>query len=687
MASVGHAAAVGLDSGLRLGMGMRAQQNNEAQVKRQNMLQDDQLGLQREQLARVEDDRALAAIDQSIADLRAEGEGFAAQYGVNVPQEVAGPFKQRQEALSSQRNTLLRKRYEPIVQAAEQRAKDTAMALQSGRVQIDAVPPADLYDAIVVQTGRDPSDLIGTGGQPSRVATAVNDVMDGLEFKNDGAVLRGANVLFEPELKVGLGEDSPYGGKIVGKQIVKFIPHPTDPSKVLPVLKVYVSNGRAAPNAAPAEEGAPPGATGYYLAPVTQHRSSDPNDPPLALDLAQALDRAAQLQTLSTSLSHPAVAAKIEAGKKERGGNSDFLTAFYALRGKMPTKTVEYKSVKPGEKLVGIDTMTGRPTGDTIEGAPKKDKPTGLAANIAAVQDYAEENGISEAEAAIELQARGLLRPPKGAGKGSGAGGGSGGGAAREGLAGEELLATLGAEDRAIVKGLAEGTIKPETISTKGNRREHMVALAAQYMPDAAGGGGKPLPAAVTKQITEARDNAATIKRLADSFEDAYGGKGVLGLGGDKQMAASGLLGVDRDAVDWWKNYRKGAELIERHALFGAALTPTEQSSWRAADITPGTDAAVIRRNLQTRAALGAKVLDAARQDLIDAGHSEKRINAIAGRDMTVENLPPKEKPAAAAAAKPFRLPSDPKAAEAAYAKLAKGTKYIDPTGKQREKQ
>lgn len=682
MPSVGHAAAVGLDSGLRLGMGMRAQQNNEEQTRRNNIVEDEKLGLLRQQNTRVEDDRALAAIDQSIADLRAEGEGFAAQYGINVPQEVAGPFKQRQEALSSQRNTMLRKRYEPIVQAAEQRAKDTAMALQSGRVQIDAVPPADLYDAIVVQTGRDPSDLIGTGGQPSRVATAVNDVMDGLEFKNDGAVLRGANVLFEPELKVGVGEESPYGGKIVGKQIVKFIPHPNDPSKVLPVLKVYVSNGRAAPNAAPAEEGAPPGATGYYLAPVTQHRSSDPNDPPLPLDLAQALDRAAQLQTLSTSLSHPAVAAKIEAGKKERGGNSDFLTAFYALRGKMPAKSVEYKSVKPNERLVGIDTMTGRPTGDTIEGEPKKDKPTGLAANIAAVQDYAEENGISEAEAAIELQARGLLRPPKGSGKGSGAGGGSGGGAAREGLAGEELLATLGPEDRAIVKGLAEGSIKPETISTKGNRREHMVALAAQYAPDSAGG-GKPLPAAVTKQITEARDNAATIKRLADSFEDAYGGKGVLGLGGDKQMAASGLLGVDRDAVDWWKNYRKGAELIERHALFGAALTPTEQSSWRAADITPGTDAAVIRRNLQTRAALGAKVLDAARQDLIDAGHSEKRINAIAGRDMTVDNLPPKEKPAAA---KPFRLPRDPKAADAAYANLPSGAVFIDPNGKQRQK-
>jgi hypothetical protein len=142
----------------------------------------------------------------------------------------------------------------------------------------------------------------------------------------------------------------------------------------------------------------------------------------------------------------------------------------------------------------------------------------------------------------------------------------------------------------------------------------------------------KPLPQAVLKQITEARDNAVTIERLTSSFKPEYAGKGVLGFGGDMQMAVSGNVGADKDAVEWWKNYRKEAELVERHALFGAALTPTEQGSWRSADIAPGMHPDVVARNLKTRENLTRKVFETARQDLIDAGHSDERINAIASR-------------------------------------------------------
>jgi hypothetical protein len=142
----------------------------------------------------------------------------------------------------------------------------------------------------------------------------------------------------------------------------------------------------------------------------------------------------------------------------------------------------------------------------------------------------------------------------------------------------------------------------------------------------------KPLPQSVLKQITEARDNATTIDRLSASFKPEYAGKGLLGLGADMQLSASGNLGVDKDSVEWWKNYRKQAELVERHALFGAALTPTEQGSWRSADIAPGLDAAVVARNLATRNELAKKVFENTQRDLVDAGHNEERIGAIAGR-------------------------------------------------------
>ena len=696
MASVGAAAATGLESGLGLGLRLKNQAIQEEQTKRANLLQDDQLQRQRQADQRLEDDRALDAVNKSFDDLRAEGEGYVAQYGKAVPDDISADYKRRVGEVSGARNDMLRKRYAPIVEQRQQRAKDIAMQLQSGKLDINQVPAADLYDAIHVQTRRDPADLISEGGKPSRVSSAVSDIMDGLEFKNEGAVLRGANVLLEPELKVGVGEPSPHGGVIVGKQIVKLIPHPADPNKVLPVLKVYVKRGGESAAPVAAEEGAPPGATGYYIAPLTEHRTSDPNDPPKAVDLHQAMDYAAQMQTLSTALSHPEIAAKLAEGKRGAASNDDFLGAFYAVRGKMPAKAVEFQHVERGERLGGIDPRTGKQTGDVIEGEkiPEKEpKATGLAAQIQAVQDYADENGISEAEAAVQLQQRGLLRAPKGVkGGGTGGAGGGAGGLKRPNseLTGDDLLKSLNPDDARIVKGLAEGTIKPESISTKGNRREHMLALAAQYNPEA-GTGGKPLPQAVVKQITELRDNAATISRLASTFDDSFGGKGLLGFGGDKQLRASEVLGKDADAVDWWKNYRKGAELVERHAMFGAALSAGEQASWRSADIDPGMDPKVIKRNLDTRAALAKKVLEAARQDQIDAGHSEKRISAIANRDMSVD-MPATEKSKAAgvqagqAGGAPFRLPSDRKAAADAYAKLPSGATFIDPDGKTRRK-
>ncbi|MFT3818306.1 MAG: hypothetical protein QM750_11840 [Rubrivivax sp.] len=148
---------------------------------------------------------------------------------------------------------------------------------------------------------------------------------------------------------------------------------------------------------------------------------------------------------------------------------------------------------------------------------------------------------------------------------------------------------------------------------------------------------GKPLLPAALKQITEARDNASTMGALSSSFKDDYGGKGLFGLGADAQLNASGVMGLDPDAVEWWKRYRKQSELVERHSLFGAALTPHEQESWRGADISPGLNPKTIKRNLTTRAELAKKVLATTQQDLIDAGHDAGRINAIAGRQGAAE--------------------------------------------------
>ena len=62
---------------------------------------------------------------------------------------------------------------------------------------------------------------------------------------------------------------------------------------------------------------------------------------------------------------------EVGAGAAE-GAGDDFEKAFYAVRGKMPAKVgIEYKAVSPGQRLVGLDKTTGKPTGDVIEGDRK----------------------------------------------------------------------------------------------------------------------------------------------------------------------------------------------------------------------------------------------------------------------------------------------------------------------------
>jgi len=111
--------------------------------------------------------------------------------------------------------------------------------------------------------------------------------------------------------------------------------------------------------------------------------------------------------------------------------------------------------------------------------------------------------------------------------------------------------------------------------------------------------------------------------------------------------------------------------------MFGASLTTGEQEAWRSADISPGMAPAVIRENLETRAKLAAKVLEATKRDLIDAGHAEKRITAIADRDMSIDTAAPAKPSAApAAAVAPAGLPTatNPKTGEKL---VLKGGKWV----------
>lgn len=623
--SVGAAAAAGLESGLGMGLRLRQQQQQEEDTTRRREREDTLFQQQQEDRTRKleldDEERQLKALTEQLDALRAEGEGYATQYGGKVPEEIAGPYSQRVREITGTRDSLLRKRYEPIVKRREQELADLSSRLQSGQLDIASVADDDLYRAVVTATKRDPRDLMSVDGQPSRVHQAVTDTMTGLQTKNEGMLLAGVNTLLEPELKVGVGETSPHGGKIVGKRIVKLIPDPRDPSKFMPVLKVYVSKkaqtgGDVARMDRIREQDpdAPDGATGYYISGITKHRSTDPDDEMASVDVAKAMDYAAQMQTFSTLLDHPEIRAKVERAMAQRGDKGDdFLTAFYAVKGKMPTKQVTADKIDLGDRVrIEERDPSGRVTGtrELPKGAAPRAAVGGLAGQIQAVQAYADEKGITEEEAAAALRRQGLIKTPKGAG-GGGAGtglAGPSGGGKREGLSGEELLKTLSPDDARIVKGLVDGTIKQESISTKGDRREKLLALAKQYQADAdlSGKKGREVPTAAQNAMLE---NVKNLERAQRALR-LLGGDDVnnpLREGETADKEATGLKGylpnqllnrIDPAGVDARAAIAELGSLII-HDRSGAAVTAAEFPRLAPFIPTEKDDAATVRKKLR----------------------------------------------------------------------------------------
>lgn len=615
--SVGAAAARGLESGF--GMGMRLVENEQRQqaagLERAERARREQRDEERfaagERRAAAADARAAAAdartvrmderqmrmdalrlLDDDVKSLATEGAALWAQYGGydKVPQDVRDNYVTRYNDLTGRRAAARREFNLPQVEERRRAARETWSRIQAGQLSLDDVSDDDLVSTLTVVTGRPLSDFISLDGKPSRVQQAMADLTAGLQTGNGDLTVKGAGVLLAPELAVGVGTPGRDGHEIVAKELYNLVPHPQQPGLIVPLIKVTTRR--------------PDGATGSYVAPATEGRSADPAANVITFSIDDALNRAQALDTLAGALSAPQLRGRVEKGLAGAGGKAadEFRGALAGLGISPPAKQVQRERVDLGDRVL---ERTLNPDGSI---ASETSMPKGA--------------------------------PPRRGRSGGGLGDDAAPASRTEGLSGEALLKALDPETARVVKGLAEGKIKPESISLKGNRREHMLALATQYDPDS-GPAAKPLPEPVRKAITEVRDNAATMKRALGSFKDEFASKGVLGLGADKQLSASAILGVDKDAVDWWKNYRKNTELVERHAMFGAALTAHEQNAWRSADINPGMDAAVIRKNLQTREALARRVLDATRQDMIDAGHGDKRINAIATRDMSLDNAPP----------------------------------------------
>jgi hypothetical protein len=115
---------------------------------------------------------------------------------------------------------------------------------------------------------------------------------------------------------------------------------------------------------------------------------------------------------------------------------------------------------------------------------------------------------------------------------------------------------------------------------------------------DAAGAGpGKTMTPGNIMKIAEMEKSVGATERLAGEFKPEFAG-----AKGATMTAVGSLPFASTDAAEWWRNYRREEELIKRHELFGATLTGSEGSAWRAADINPTMDSGQIATRLARRA-------------------------------------------------------------------------------------
>lgn len=188
---------------------------------------------------------------------------------------------------------------------------------------------------------------------------------------------------------------------------------------------------------------------------------------------------------------------------------------------------------------------------------------------------------------------------------------------------------------------------------------------------------GKPLSSPQEKAALALGGDYTAVKNLADSFKDDYSGDIRNSIQRQFGDVAGGLAPeATQEMSRWWSDQAFMDELPTRHALFGAALTATEQSAWRKAAIHPGLAPSVIRERFAARQKIMEDAAGRMKASAVAGGKSGAQFDAASGIKPK-----PQAAPAAPQQSAPARIKSD-----AEYDQLPSGAAFVDPEGNVRRK-
>jgi hypothetical protein len=148
----------------------------------------------------------------------------------------------------------------------------------------------------------------------------------------------------------------------------------------------------------------------------------------------------------------------------------------------------------------------------------------------------------------------------------------------------------------------------------------------------------RPMNESGITKLTEEGQKLSNLRDYGNTFNDSYAGMSAGPIDYGNTAKTVGQLGIGTqnasDSAQWWQGYDRYKNQV-RKDLYGATLTPSEERTFEAADIRPGMDPKLVRKNLAMQRTLIERGMSRKSDALIKSGFNPEVINSAYGIDST----------------------------------------------------
>jgi len=161
---------------------------------------------------------------------------------------------------------------------------------------------------------------------------------------------------------------------------------------------------------------------------------------------------------------------------------------------------------------------------------------------------------------------------------------------------------------------------------------------------------GRPapiMPFPVQNDLAHKGQLADSADRAFSNFNDRFVGHPVTG---DVGVFVNRLTGKDKEAANWWQDYKDyQAEIM--HDRYGGALTPGETQRYKAYSVSPNMNPAVAKENLRLQNEIIQTALARKAKASLVLGYDPSAVSSLIGRDPTTMSIVSPGSPSAPIAA------------------------------------